>query len=112
MKIYFACSITGGRDDQKDYEKIVELLTCLGHEVPTAMLASANLDEMEGAHDRFEVYERDTRWIRECDMIVAEVSTPSHGVGYEICYALNQGIPVICMYQQGRKNQQDDHGKC
>jgi nucleoside 2-deoxyribosyltransferase len=50
-----------------------------------------------------DVYARDTRWITECDMLLAEVSTPSHGVGYEIAYALALGKQVLCLYHQGRK---------
>jgi nucleoside 2-deoxyribosyltransferase len=50
-----------------------------------------------------DVYERDTNWIRECDVLIAEVSAPSHGVGYEISFALNIGKPVLCLYQQERR---------
>ena len=38
-----------------------------------------------------------------CEAVVAEVSTPSHGVGYEIALALNLGKPVLCCYQAGMK---------
>jgi nucleoside 2-deoxyribosyltransferase len=48
-----------------------------------------------------EIYHRDIAWIEACDAIVAEVSTPSHGVGYEIAYALSIGKPVFCCYQEG-----------
>ena len=34
---------------------------------------------------------------------VAEVSTPSHGVGYEIAYALGRGKPVLCCYRRGTR---------
>jgi nucleoside 2-deoxyribosyltransferase len=47
------------------------------------------------------VYTRDTGWIDSCQALVAEVSTPSHGVGYEIAYALQQGKPVLCCYREG-----------
>ena len=50
-----------------------------------------------------DVYERDTDWIKNCDVLIAEVSVPSHGVGYEIGYALNIGKPVLCLYQKSRK---------
>ena len=33
---------------------------------------------------------------------MAEVSTPSHGVGYEVAYALSLGKPVLCLYQEKR----------
>ena len=46
------------------------------------------------------IYHRDMTWIQESDLLVAEVSTPSHGVGYEIGYALNLNKPVLCLYNQ------------
>ena len=53
--------------------------------------------------DPFEVYNRDVTWIRESDALIAEVSVPSHGVGYEIGFALGLRKPVLALYQQGRK---------
>jgi nucleoside 2-deoxyribosyltransferase len=49
------------------------------------------------------VYARDTRWIQESEILIAEISAPSHGVGYEIGYALSLGKPVLALYQEGRK---------
>jgi len=48
------------------------------------------------------VYERDAGWMRSADALIAEVSVPSHGVGYEIGFALNLGKPVLCLHEQGR----------
>jgi nucleoside 2-deoxyribosyltransferase len=48
------------------------------------------------------VYERDVAWMRSADALIAEVSVPSHGVGYEIGFALNLGKPVLCLHEQGR----------
>jgi nucleoside 2-deoxyribosyltransferase len=50
-----------------------------------------------------DVYERDANWIKNCDVLIAEVSVPSHGVGYEIGFALNIGKPVLCLYQKERR---------
>jgi nucleoside 2-deoxyribosyltransferase len=47
-----------------------------------------------------EVYRRDLDWIQACDALVAEVSTPSHGVGYEIAVALSLAKPVLCCYRR------------
>ncbi len=49
------------------------------------------------------VYQRDTAWIQACDAMIAEVSTPSHGVGYEIAYAIGLGKPILCLYRQGAR---------
>jgi len=103
MNIYFSCSITGGRDDQHIYQKMVDFMVAQGHEVPTAHLSKADVLEDERVINALEVYQRDVNWVNDCDVLVAEVSTPSHGVGYEIALALAQEKPVFCCYQTGRK---------
>ena len=102
MNIYFACSITGGREFELIYQAIIAALLSDCHEVPTAHLADARVKEFEGRVIPREVYERDTAWIRDCEALVAEVSTPSHGVGYEVAYALSLGKPVLCVYHEGQ----------
>lgn len=103
MNIYFSCSITGGRNDQPAYQAIVGWMLAQGHDVPTAHLADAEVLAEEAAVEPAAVYQRDMAWIDRCDMMVAEVSTPSHGVGYEIAYALLTGKPVLCLAHQGVK---------
>lgn len=103
MNIYFACSITGGRQDEVVYQKLVAALQKVGHHVPTALLASPEVMPLEGVVSPQDVYARDTTWIEGCDLLLAEISTPSHGVGYEIGYALALGKKVLCLHRQGRK---------
>ena len=103
MNIYFACSITGGREFEAVYQAIVHALAEDGHQVPTAHLAESGVTAQEAVIDPQEVYSRDVTWIRECDVLIAEVSVPSHGVGYEIGFALGNGKPVLALYQEGRK---------
>lgn len=101
MKIYFACAIVGGRQDETVYQQLVDALLADGHEVPTAMNAGPDWRQMEDSPNPDEVYRRDTGWIEESEALIAEVSTPSHGVGYEISYALECGKPVLCIYRRG-----------
>jgi len=103
VKIYFACSITGGRDFEHVYQALTQALLADGHEIPTAHLADSTVVELETRVSPREVYARDVGWIAESDALIAEVSVPSHGVGYEIGYALEAGKPVLCLSQQGRK---------
>jgi 2'-deoxynucleoside 5'-phosphate N-hydrolase len=103
MKIYFACSITGGREFESIYQVITRALAQDNHQVPTAHLAESGVASVEAVIDPIEVYTRDTIWIQESDVLIAEVSVPSHGVGYEIGYALGLGKPVLALYQEGRK---------
>jgi nucleoside 2-deoxyribosyltransferase len=102
MNIYFACSITGGREFEPVYRAITAALLADGHTVPTAHLAGPDVKALEASVSPREVYERDVAWIRACDALVAEVSTPSHGVGYEVAFALGIGKPVLCLYREGQ----------
>ena len=101
MKIYFSCSLTGGRRDEAAYRVIVDQLQGMGHAVLTAHLAHPQVMQEERSVDPAEVYRRDVNWIDECQALVAEVSTPSHGVGYELALALQRGKPVLCLYREG-----------
>jgi nucleoside 2-deoxyribosyltransferase len=103
MNIYFACSITGGREFQGIYQDLTAALLADGHEIPTAHLADAGVVALEGLVSPRDVYDRDVNWIRQADALIAEVSVPSHGVGYEVGLALDAGKPVLCLFQQGRK---------
>ena len=103
MQIYFSCSITGGRQDQPIYQRIVEHLQTRGHTVPTALLADAQVSPPEAQLDAAYIYQRDVNWVKTSQALIAEVSTPSHGVGYEIALAESLGLPVLCCYQAERK---------
>jgi nucleoside 2-deoxyribosyltransferase len=103
MNIYFACSITGGREYERIYQDLTAALLADGHIIPTAHLAASNAMAVESVIAPQEVYTRDVTWIRDADTLIAEVSVPSHGVGYEIGFALNLRKPVLCLSQDGRK---------
>lgn len=102
MNVYFACSITGGREFEQICQSIVQALIDDGHVVPTAFLAGSDVVGLERVVAPEDVFSRDVEWIRQSDALIAEVSTPSHGVGYEVAFALSLGKPVLCCYQQGR----------
>lgn len=102
MNIYFSCSITGGRSEETTYQAIVKGMLDAGHDVPTAHLSSPDVVKEEKIIDPIEVFNRDMGWLRQCDAVVAEVSSPSHGVGYEIAYALSLQKPVMCCYKRGK----------
>jgi nucleoside 2-deoxyribosyltransferase len=102
MNIYFSCAVIGGRSDQVVYQELVDHLISSGHTVPTAALASVEVLQGEDNLPAIDVFNRDEGWIRACDAMIAEVSTPSHGVGYEICLALSLNKPVLCCYRSGK----------
>ncbi|MFN2214434.1 MAG: nucleoside 2-deoxyribosyltransferase [Anaerolineales bacterium] len=101
MNIYFGCSITGGRNEESVYQLIVNTLLADGHQVPTAHLSRPDVMELERVVVPLEVFTRDIQWINNCHAMIAEVSTPSHGVGYEISYALSIHKNVLCLHHTG-----------
>lgn len=103
MDIYFSCSITGGRADQPVYAALVAALQSAGHQVLTAALAAPNLHEEGSDHAAADIYARDVAWLRQCQAVIAEVTTPSHGVGFEIAYAQQLPRPVLCLHAAGRR---------
>lgn len=104
MKIYFAGSIRGGREFQKFYVEIISHLKNYGI-VMTEHIGNLNLDA-SGETDLtdVEIYIRDKNWITNSDLIVAEVSNPSLGVGYELGLAESLGKKVLCLYFNGNQN--------
>ncbi len=101
MKIYFCGSILGGRQNAAIYPVIVDHLEVLGHIVLTKHVARLDVLAFESPRTPQEVYTRDLDWLAEAGAVVAEVTTPSLGVGYEIAVALNLAKPTLCLYRQG-----------
>jgi len=102
MNIYFAASIRAGRELQPLYAAIVAHLQQVGHTVLTEHVAANTVLDDERDTTELGVYTQDTAWLDVCDVVVAEVTVPSLGVGYEIGYALHQAHkPVLCLCQHG-----------
>ena len=60
---------------------------------------SALTDEGESHLSDLEIYARDMDWLKKADVVFAEVSNPSLGVGYEIAQAEVMKKPLFCLYQ-------------
>lgn len=100
MKIYFAGSIRGGRDDVEIYQKIIEHLKKHG-EVLSEHIGNKNI-RVKG-EERFKdsfLHNRDLKWLLESDVVVAEVTTPSLGIGYEIGRAAEQEKKILCLFRR------------
>ena len=99
MKIYFAGSIRGGRKDRDLYLQIINYLKNFG-EVLTEHIGDKNLTSSgeEKINNQF-IHDRDMDWLLESDLIIAEVTNPSLGVGYEIGRAIEHNKKIICLYR-------------
>ncbi|MBI5530563.1 MAG: nucleoside 2-deoxyribosyltransferase [Candidatus Doudnabacteria bacterium] len=108
MKIYFCGSITGGRQDAEVYSELIKHLqkhgSVLTEHVGQKGLTMTGQVGINGITAE-DVYEKDVNLLKESDLVVAEVTTPSLGVGYELGLAESLGKKVLCLYRvkEGKK---------
>ena len=103
-KIYFAGSIRGGRVDAGLYKRIIDYIkrtdTVLTEHIGKSNMSLKTQTKAIDIH----IYERDTEWLRQSDMVIAECTCPSLGVGYELAYAEAHNIPVYILYDKTKAN--------
>lgn len=99
MNIFFTGAIRGGRAQQPEYATIVSILqqhgTVISSHVSDDELSSYGETHLLGS----EILERELQKLAGSDIVVAEVTTPSLGVGYLIRAATAQGKKVIALYR-------------
>lgn len=101
LNIYFAGAIRGGREDARLYAQLISYLKTFGT-VLTEHVGDDGLLREEKFLIEQEIYERDMQWLAAADLVIAEVSTPSLGVGYEIGLAQALGKKIFCLYRTGQ----------
>ncbi len=104
MKIYFAGSVRGGREKRKEFEEVISKLKEFG-KVLTEHISDPEIEKFEYHQTDREIYQQDINWLRNSDVMVAEVSILSIGVGYEIGYADAMNKKVICLYDLNSEKQ-------
>ena len=103
-KVYFAGSIRGGREDAAVYKRIIDYINATDT-VLTEHIGLGNLSvKTRTKEDDVHIYKRDTEWLRSSDVLIAECTNPSHGVGYELAYAEARNIPVYIFYDKSKDN--------
>lgn len=105
MKIYFTGSVCGGRDDREVYYQIIQYLKKYG-EVLTEHLGDQKLSNQGESLPSEYIYKRDMGFLKDADVLIGEVSTPSLGVGYEIAKAEMWGKRILCLckkFEDGKR---------
>jgi 2'-deoxynucleoside 5'-phosphate N-hydrolase len=106
MNIYLACTVRGNRGGVGAARAVAGLLESRGHTVMTAHLLADDVDAAESALSAQEVFERDVAWLDGSDLLIAEASGSSYGVGFEVGYVLGRaahtGQRVLLLYDKAR----------
>jgi 2'-deoxynucleoside 5'-phosphate N-hydrolase len=108
VKIYLACTVRGDRGGVAAGRIICERLQRDGHEVLTSHLLNDDVDSSESRLTEEAVFRRDLEWLSQCDVLVAEASGSSFGVGFEVGYVLaraaDTGQQVVLLYDRTRRH--------
>ena len=106
MRVYLACTVRGDRSGVAAGRAICDRLQANGHTVLTTHLLADDANEREAALSEQDVFRRDLAWLTSCDVLVAEASGSSYGVGFEVGYVLarakTSGQRVVLLYDASR----------
>lgn len=108
MKIYLACTVRGDRGAVAGLRAVADALEADGHTILTRHLLDDNVEGAESALTERAVYERDLAWLESCDVLIADASGSSFGVGFEVGYVLGRSDRtnqrVVMMYRADRRD--------
>lgn len=102
LKFYFCGSIRGGRQLADDYQLIINMMKNYGQVLTEHLGDNEVIETKDRVLSDVEIHDRDMDWVRESDMVIAEVTVPSLGVGYEIGRAIELGKPVLTLFKSGK----------
>jgi hypothetical protein len=107
VNIYLACTVRGDRGAVGVARALADALECMGHTILTRHLLDDDVEGAEASLTERAVFERDMRWLDSADILVAEASGSSYGVGFEVGYVLGRsdvtGQRVLLLYDAARR---------
>ena len=108
MTVYLACTVRGDRGGVLAGRAVCERLMALGHDVLTTHLLADDVNDAESKLSEADVYRRDLEWLSRCDVLVAEASGSSYGVGFEVGFVLGRASAssqrVVLLYDARRRD--------
>ncbi len=108
MKIYLACTVRGDRGRTVVARALADALERIGHTVLTRHLLEEDVEGAESLLSERAVFERDLAWLEAADLLIAEASGSSYGVGFEVGYVLGRADTreqrVLLVYDAARRD--------
>jgi nucleoside 2-deoxyribosyltransferase len=108
MNIYLACTVRGDRAAVDGLRALADDLEAAGHVILTRHLLENDVDASEARLSEQRVYERDIEWLNASDVLIADASGSSFGVGFEVGWVLanaaRTGQRVLLLYREDRRH--------
>lgn len=108
VKIYLACTVRGDRGAVAALRQVANLLEGAGHIVLTRHLLDDDVDASESALTERDVFVRDMEWLTSADVLIADASGSSYGVGFEVGFVLGRSDRtdqrVLLLYNAARQS--------
>ena len=102
MIIYCAGPIRGDKEYQSFYKEIIKYINFLGH---TALSELNEKFKSAFPLNDIQIFKRDVKWMESSKFVIAEITSASTGVGFEIAYSLyNLKKPVLALSKNGEKS--------
>jgi hypothetical protein len=98
MNVFFAGSVQGLPRLADTYRTVLDAAKKHGDTVLPSWIVKKLSSSDKGAEDARATLLQQVQLIQQCDVMIAEVSTPSFGIGYLMGQALTHHKPILCMY--------------
>jgi adenylate kinase len=101
LQIYYAASVRGGNFDRSIYREQIQHLKTFG-DVLTEHLGEDSPQTLDLGLGDSDIFRLDEAWLNKADVLVAEVSSASLGVGYQIGQAAAKNKKILCLLHSSR----------
>jgi hypothetical protein len=105
MKAYFACSSAGLKKHIDHYVDLTAYVESLGVEISdnwilkvSTKMKNPDYDPDKRSLKKADIQKEGLKSIKKSDVLVADLSVPSASVGYQVSYAIDNGLSVLCIY--------------
>jgi len=104
MNIFLSVSVNAGRQYLPTYKHIAQYLTSGGHRILDEQVVLDDMSTVEAGKSDQWIHDKARRDIEACDIVIAEATNPSTGVGVEIGYSVMRGKPTYALYLKEKED--------
>lgn len=105
MNIYFTASTSENKDLQNHYKKIISTIKRKNKLTSGEQIIKREKLSKDANIAPSNIFNRQKELIQKADLVIAEVTVPSSGVGGEIVYALTNNKPVLALVYKENDDQ-------